>query len=366
MRKKLDFIKAAGICIMFAANGANAASIDDRVDEMEGSLELFEESINDVSNDLENRMRVSGYVDVEYVMEKDSKNPGFRNHHMSIFFQKKISEKWKFFSEIEYEDTPKFDAKDNTNISAAEGKIFVEAVNLDYLWKQEAAFRFGRFFTPAGIWSVDHYPPFVPTQERPGHIRNIFPQLVEGAMAYGSLQFGDHFMTYDAYYVNGSNSPSNRESNEEKALGLKASLILGVPMLSHFELGGSFYMDPKDASASNNDRTSIGLHAKAQYRDIKFQSEAAYAKFDGGDSVMGTITGYYGQIIWEPSAWGIGARHDMYDSNTGSDGEQTTNSIFANYRFNTNLVVKVEHHMINKDDDSDHTKTIISIVSYLE
>ena len=88
MRKRLSIAKVASLFVLFVANSTNAALIDDRVDELEGSLELMEESINDVSDELDNRIRVSGYADVEYVMEKGSKSPGFRNHHMSIFFQK--------------------------------------------------------------------------------------------------------------------------------------------------------------------------------------------------------------------------------------------------------------------------------------
>ena len=36
-------------------------------------------------------------------------------------------------------------------------------------------------------------------------------------MAFGTVQFGQHFLSYDTYYVNGSNSPSNREKNNDKA-----------------------------------------------------------------------------------------------------------------------------------------------------
>jgi hypothetical protein len=232
------------------------------------------------------------------------------------------------------------------------------------MWKQQASFRFGRFFTPAGIWSVDHYPPFVPTQERPGHIRKIFPQLVDGAMAYGTLQFGKHFLTYDAYYVNGDGNNGHNDKNADKAIGVKASAIIGVPMLSHLELGGTVYVDPKDSKNKDNKRTAIGVHGKVKMKNIILQSEAAYATFDGGSEAVNTRAGYYAQVIYEPSAWGVGARHDMYSSEWDSN-KTTTNSVFVNYRFNTNLVVKAEHHIIDKNG-ADDSKTVFSVVSYLE
>ncbi len=339
-------------------NSLYAAPQEDRLNDVAGNVELVEESVNDIRDELDSHLRVSGYVDVEYIIQSD-KNPAFRNHHLSIFFQKRITDKWKFFSEIEYEDTPKFEG------SIAEGKVFVEAVSLDYLWKQEFALRFGRFFTPAGIWSVDHYPPFVPTQERPQHIRKIFPQLVEGTMAFGTFQFDKHFLKYDAYYVNGENEPSNIEQNAEKAFGLNTTVIIGVPLLSQLELGGTFYTDPRDNKAGDRRKTSIGVHAKARFKDFTVQSEAAFAKFNGGSSNKGTMRGYYVQAIYEPNAWSGGIRYDVFDNDRSAHGEKTRSSVFINYRFSINLVVKAEHH-ITSDNDTNSNKTIFSVVSYLE
>jgi len=336
---------------------ANINEVSERVETLEGSIELLEESNAELRAELDDRLRVSGYIDVEYIMSKDDDNR-FRMHHMSLFFQKKISDKWKFFSEIEFEDAPLF--KSGTE----QGKIFVEAVNLDYSFMPEAIFRFGRFFTPAGIWSVDHYPPFVPTQERPGHIRNIFPQLSDGAMVYGTFNIGGHYLNYDAFYVNGEGNDGHGDANAEKGMGLKGSAILNVPMFSHLELGGTVYSDAKDTKNGDQEKLALGAHAKLKISDFAFQTEAAYAKFTGDTSDKATRSGYYAQLIWEPAMWSIGARHDNYYDRSNSDAK-VTNSVFANYRFNTNLVVKVEHHFID-NAGTDDNKTVFSVVSYLE
>jgi len=350
--------------------GANINEVSERVETLEGSVELLEEANAELRKDLDDRLRVSGYVDVEYIIQKDKDNT-FRMHHMSLFFQKKISDKWKFFSEIEYEDTPKFsasgakDADGNYVLdSGGEGKIFVEAVNLDYNFLPQAIFRFGRFFTPAGIWSVDHYPPFVSTQERPGHIRNIFPQLVDGAMVYGTLNLGGHYLNYDFYYVNGEGNTGKKDKNADKAMGLKASAILNVPMFSHLEVGGTGYFDPEDSKNGDQEKTALGVHAKLKYTDFILQTEAAFAQFSGDTSDKATRSGYYAQFIWEPAMWSLGVRHDNYYDRSNSDAK-VTNSVFANYRFNTNLVVKVEHHIID-NAGTDDNKTVFSVVSYLE
>jgi len=125
MSEKLNCVTAFGFAAIFVMASAHAESLDERVEMTEGNLELLEESIDDLRNELESQLRVSGYVDIEYIMSKDD-DSRFRMHHMSFFFQKKISDKWKFFSEIEFKDAPLFKS------GTSEGKIFVEAVNLDY------------------------------------------------------------------------------------------------------------------------------------------------------------------------------------------------------------------------------------------
>lgn len=364
--------------LFLLSSGLQAASTDSRLVELEASIELLEEANTDLRTELDNRMKISGYADVEYVMT-DKKDPGFRMHHLSLFFQKKISEKWRFFSEIEYEDGPKFDNEEGETVvvdtqggtgstavadfGAAEGKIFVEAVNLDYLWRPEAIVRVGRFFTPAGIWSIDHYPPFVVTQERPAHIRKIFPQTVDGAMVYGTVGIGKHYLNYDAYIGNGEGNNGHEDHNENKAMGLKFSAVLAVPGFSHFELGSTLYTDSKDSKNNDSEKTAVGGHAKLVYNEFVLQSEAAYAKYASPTGL--TTKGYYAQFSYNPNLWTIGARYDFYDDQN-KDKERVTNSIFANYHALNNLVLKVEHHMISKKGSDDSSKTIFSVVSYLE
>jgi len=353
--------------------------VKDRLEELEDGMELLEETNAELRAEMDNFMQISGYVDVEYVRKKkqgSAASHGFRMHHLSLFFKKKINDKWRFFSEIEYEDAPKFDNEGGDKITvvtpsgtdslydfgAADGKIFVEAVNIDYLWKPQAIFRFGRFFTPAGLWSVDHYPPFVATQERPRHIRRIFPQLIDGAMVYGTMGIGKHFLSYDAFVSNGEGNNGHGDSNTGKALGLKVSAVLTVPLFSHAEVGGTGYHDT-DYQDSEKSKTALGIHAKLKFSDVAFQSEAAFAKYEDGSSE--TRKGYYVQLSYEPNQWSGGYRYDYYNVGV-STVDRAVHGVFVNYRVNTNLVIKVEHHMQSQKGKKDEAKTIFSVVSYLE
>ncbi len=319
-------------------------------------------------------MKVSGYADVEFRFNsKAGEEPGFRLHHFSLFFTKKISEKWKFFSEIEYEDAPSFEAEGQKRLDAAifksfEGKIFLEAMNIDYLMMPQASFRVGRFFTPTGIWSVDHYPPFVPTQVLPAHIRKIFPQLVDGGLVYGRIDLGEAVLKYDTYIGNGEENPGSGDKNSEKAFGAKLALYL--PMLKHFEIGFSYYQDTLNNSV---EKSVVGAHAKLNFWSLTWQSEYAKGKYAGVDKidreeVKFDQEGYYSQLMYSIGKFAFGYRYDFFADNIGlSDefNEKITNSLFANVRVVSDVVIKIEYHNADMTTDLDvleYDEVIASIV----
>ena len=158
MFKKLIAPAIIGLAMAPAiASSATVKELEDRIIALEEEALIATEGLYDINTNDENRMKLSGYTDVEYhTSSKKGSVDGFRLHHMSLFLEKKLGSKWHFFSEIEYEDAPKFEGEGEPQtglasgeiIDDAKGKIFVEAVNMTYKWRQEANLRFGRMFTP--------------------------------------------------------------------------------------------------------------------------------------------------------------------------------------------------------------------------
>lgn len=353
--KLLNTALATQLVLCAAGPNAYAETIEERVENLETELLIAQEERNDAAETAANAMKVSGYADFEYSVFTDQpgKYNGFRLHHFSTFFTKQLAEDWRFFSEIEWEDGPKFEGPETAGVlKAAEGKIFVEAVNIDYLYNPKANVRVGRFFTPAGIWSIDHYPPFVPTQQRPEHIRKIFPQLIDGAMVYGTLPVGKAFINYDAYMGNGEGNTGHNDENGEKALGLKVSAIL--PALKYLEIGGTIYRDEQDTKNGDADKTAIGVHAKAKVGSWTAQFEMASAELKPvGGGIADEREGYYLQIMYDWKDWTFGGRYDTYNSDAGDSTtltDDSTNTAFVNYHVTPNIVLKLEHNV--KDDES--------------
>lgn len=99
-------------CLLFTSNiyAASIEQLEKKLEALEEEILLLKDETSETDQNLSKQMEISGYADIEYhASSKKGANPGFRLHHFSVFFKKKIAEKWKFFSEIEYEDAPKFE-----------------------------------------------------------------------------------------------------------------------------------------------------------------------------------------------------------------------------------------------------------------
>jgi hypothetical protein len=362
-------------CLLFPAMGISATleEIDLRLKKLEGEAGITREETDDITAHLKNSMTVTGYADTEYVTTNGSDKSGFRLHHFSVFMKKQVSEDLRFFSETEYEDAPYISAV-NTGVS---GKLFVEAVNFDYQWRLDTSMRVGRFFTPAGIWSVDHYPPFVLTQQRPQHIRAIFPQLVDGAAISGRHAVDSAFVSYDLYVGNGEtpNFDGSGDSNTTMASGLKVNVAL--PIGKQFELGATVYHDKMAAANDSMEpkKEVYGAHAKIEQGDFGLQAEYADGKYEPTVSPATNQPyhkkGYYAQFDYDIHRWTLAYRYDFFSSNTStsiSNSGAKINSAIVNYRVNKNVVLKLEHHLAKVLDpaQNDYYKNIASIAVNLD
>lgn len=243
-----------------------------------------------------------------------------------------------------------------------QGELFAEAVNLSFQWRPDISFRVGRFFTPAGIWNVDHYPPFVPTQELPLHIRNIFPQVFDGAMVYGTHPVGGSFVKYDLYWGNGEGNPGKSDSNSHKALGLNAGVLL--PFLKHTEFGLTYY---RDTLNDDTKKAATGAHVKVKNGGFAFQSEYARGKYTPKTDPGYNSSGYYAQLMYDINNWSAGVRRSFYDADSIGNNELVANTLFVNYRVSASIVLNMEHHWFNYNDKAkdDYQSTLFSAVAYL-
>lgn len=354
---------AAGAMGWLAVSSAGAEA--DAIQDLETRVEQLEVNQEDQAAREQHLVNVSGYADVQYNwFQKINEHPGFQINHVSLFFQKNFAEKWRFFSEVEFENAPRVEIAtfDTPSSLSGGGEIFLEAANFDYMYDPRVNLRVGRFFTPAGIWSVDHYTPFVPTQKTPELFRRIFPGITDGADVFGTLQFGRTFTEYDVYVGNGDgeDNPGSGDMNNSKERGIRFNLKL--PLVSQFDVGGTYFQNKMNDGTQQN---AYGLHGKVRAYAFTVQFEYADGKLEPVVTGSYHDKGWYTQLLYDWRSWTFGYRYDTFKSSSVED--VVTNSVILNYHINPTMVIKLEHHLVdNKVTGAvDYGQTILSIAAFL-
>lgn len=360
------FLTLAFVPAAFAEDGA-ARSVESELEKLRLENEAIRKRLDAVELDgeevkhnfgfLSRFVEVSGYADAEfYLTDKDSDNSRFRIHHLSLFFLKNIQEDWKLFTEIEYEDAPLIESTHTDDEPATvQGKLFVEQMYIEYHPDLAWDVRFGRFLTPAGIWNIYHYPPYVPTQERPLMVRKIFPQVSDGIQARYSYSFRGPVLDTHFYAANGAGNPGRLDRNEQKAIGARLNLEYG-PLWA----GASAYGERDNSGIK---RAAWGLHFLADYSPVRVQAEYQYRDNEtaGGDGFIDR--GFYAQALYDIGRWTLAARYDWYDENSGlANADQFRYTGAVNYHFAENVIGKAEFHKNDLENGEDFNEATFSIV----
>lgn len=364
--------------LVFGAEAALAQDTD-RLDRLEKEIEAvrqenaeLKERINDVEGEgeetkynfslLSRLVDVSGYADVEfYHTDEEGENDHFRVRHFSLFFTKDIQPEWKLFTELEYEDAPFIESAHTTDDAATvQGKVFVEQMYIEYHPSLNWDLRFGRYLTPAGIWNIYHYYPYVPTQSRPLMLRRIFPQVADGVQFRVSKSFDNSLLDTHIYVANGAGNPGRLDRNEHKAVGARLNYSLGL--LHGLSLGGSYY---RERDNSDVVRASYGLHLQAKYHNLELQTEYGLRRNDPETSRSFYDKGLYAQLKMDIGDWTLAGRWDWYDpDDTDAINDRFRYTGAVNYHFAHNVVGKAEYNRNVFDDPAtkDYNEFILAIV----
>lgn len=362
------FFSLACVPPVFAQDGAEKSSVERELEKLRLENESIKKRLEAVELDgeetrhnfgaLSRFVDVSGYADAEfYLTDNDSENSRFRVRHLSLFFLKDIQEDWKLFTEIEYEDAPLIESTHTAgdDPDTVQGKLFVEQMYIEYHPDLAWDVRFGRFLTPAGIWNIYHYPPYVPTQERPLMIRKIFPQVSDGIQARYSHSFGVPVIDTHLYAANGAGNPGRLDRNENKAIGARFNLEYGP-----WWAGASVYGERDNAGIK---RSAWGLHLLANYSPLRFQAEYQYRDNDTLTGDHSIDRGFYAQAMYDIEKWTLAARYDWYDPDSGlSNADMFRYTGAVNYHFAQNVIAKAEYNRNDLENGEDYNEAIFSIV----
>jgi len=239
--------------------------------------------------------------------------------------------------EVEFEDAPRIESeKAADTVKSSQGTIFIEQLYIEYHPKLSWDIRLGRFLTPAGVWSIYHYPPYVPTQTSPIIYKVIFPKVSDGIQFKGSFTLRDSSIDTHLYVANGSGNPGALDRNEGKGIGARvnADLLTGLS-------AGLSYFGERDNEGTL--KMSYGAHVLCNGSALRLQAEYQIRSNETDAASGFDDSGWYAQAEYDIGKWTLAARYDWYDPSSESPDDLWTRATAAvNYRFAHNVVGKIE------------------------
>lgn len=375
MRRSAKTVGLLLLSCFFWTTAPGPAVAEDRLDRLEQEVQELKKENSEIKKRVEEAetegeetrhslgllsklVDVSGYADAEFSFTgQEGESNRFRIRHLSLFFTKEVQKEWKLFTEIEFEDAPRIESDPSTDtVKKSQGTLFVEQMYIEYHPKTSWDLRVGRYLTPAGIWPIYHYPPYVPTQTSPLFYKVIFPEVSDGLLLRNSFTVFDSALDTHLFVANGSGNPGTTDRNQNKAAG--ARINLGI--LNGLSLGASFYGEKDNQDIR---RTSYGAHLLYGLGDFRLQTEFAFRH--NNDSGGFNDRGLYAQLSYDIDSWEIAARADWYDKNDKVSKDARYRYTGAlNYHFAHNVVGKIEYDRNEFDDPAikDYNEVIMAIV----
>lgn len=153
--------------------------------------------------------------------------------NLSLFLWWEGDGRWKFFSEIEFENF----AKSRRETGGKDGYLSLERLYVDYALTDTATVRAGKFLTPIGHWNLVHATPLVWTTSRPLATTLAFPTNMTGIEVTGTLPSIAGGLEYSVY---GSGTNDLRTNPDQDPFAAAVGGHITLPISQESQLGFSF------------------------------------------------------------------------------------------------------------------------------
>lgn len=184
--------------------------------------------------------------------------------------------RWKFFSEIDYENA--VSSRDTPRERGA--YLALERLYFDYTLNDATTVRLGKFITPIGRWNLIHATPLVWTTSRPLVTKNVFPINATGVMVNGTLSSVGRGLEYSVYHSNGHEIRANPAIDPfYEATGFH----LSHPLFGSGQIGVSYARFEQNSTQEEKKRL-WGLDYHWAYNRYEVSAEAVSRSSNNGSS----------------------------------------------------------------------------------
>ncbi len=244
------------------------------------------------------KTRFGGWLDLLYLdSDRTDARKHFDLHHLYVYFDTSISERWRLFGEVEFGHAPHLEEGDN------KGELKLERGYAEYYYSDWLKARFGKFNTPFGIWTPTHWAIYVDTVARPIHEDNKYvPVKSVGVEILGNpaVKFStDHFVEINySLFVSNGGEYEGTDDPEDDDLG--GGMDLNFRFDETYLLGFSLYTR-KNASPSfgtpGRRETSFMAYGEAELPfNLLVRGEMMIQDRSEGDR---TVDAWYGKVKWK-------------------------------------------------------------------
>lgn len=286
----------------------------------------------------------------------------FHQHHLNLVTVYEVDDRWRVFTEVEYEHGPALEG------STGNGEILLERAVLEYHLSDVFEVRLGKFLTPFGLYNERHdaspsllstsLPTSVYSEARAndvGGTQELFSKFATGVQLRGTLARIGWGVDYALYVSNGRGpAPAQQDNNSNKGIG--GRLAVRIPG-NDIQLGASFY-DDRNGEAANTRQQSFGLDATVRYFGLLVESEALIPRLErvnaagAPNGTYRTARGYYIQISHPfTDALTPFARFDAFDNNISASRDGETDVVVGlNLAATRSVFFKSEVHFPSYQD----------------
>ena len=200
--------------------------------------------------------------------------PRLNLDNLSLFLWWEGDGRWKFFSEIEYENF----AKSHRETGGRDNYISLERLYVDYALTDTTTVRAGKFLTPVGHWNLVHATPLVWTTSRPLVTTLAFPTNMTGIEVNGTVPSVAGGLEYSVY---GSGSRDLRTNPDQDPFAAAVGGHVALTISQDSQLGFS-YSNFEQRRTKFERKQLYGLDFRWTRNRFEFSMEGIYRLSDHG------------------------------------------------------------------------------------
>lgn len=245
--------------------------------------------------------KLGGYSSAELTIPRQGETEAAINE-VSLILSWEGDSPFKILTE--FEANKPLSWNDENKFNDRENSFDLERFYLDYNFSEKTNLRAGRFLTPTGRWNLLHAAPLEWTTTRPIVTTRLFPNYINGVMAFGVIPISQGAFEYSVFADVIEDEIDN--DNDIKFENVKgARFTFG----QNFNIGLNL-MSFNEKTINNPSYRLAGLDFLTRYHDIEFSGEA-YQRWDthnkdGGSGAylqtaipLPVLTNWYGLVRLE-------------------------------------------------------------------